>query len=185
MEVGLTSLWLPIVLSAILVFIASSLVYMVLQWHNSDWSKLPDEDAARATLKGTPPGQYSIPHAASNKARQDPEWLEKCKAGPAAMMVVLPSGVPAMGKQFVQWILYCLAISLLVAYVAAATLPAGTAYLKVFQVAGTVGVLAYGGAAAQGAIWFGHTWSRTVKDMLDGVIYGLLSAGIFGWLWPQ
>ena len=101
------------------------------------------------------------------------------------MMVVLPSGVPAMGKQFVQWILYCLAISLLVAYVAAATLPAGTAYLKVFQVTGTVGVLAYGGAAAQGAIWFGHTWSRTVKDMLDGVIYGLLSAGIFGWLWPQ
>lgn len=183
-EVGLMSLWLPIVLSALIVFIASSLVWMVVKWHDSDWSKLPDEEAARAALKGVGPGQYSIPHAASNSARQDPEWMEKCKEGPMGMLVMFPSGLPAMGKQLVQWMVYCLVISLLVAYVASATLAEGTAYLKVFQVAGTVAVLAYAGAAAQGAIWFGHTWSRTVKDIIDGVVYGLLSAGVFGWLWP-
>ncbi len=184
MEVGLMSVWLPIVLSAILVFVTSSLIWMVFQWHNSDWSKLPDEEGARAALRGTPPGQYSMPHAASNKDRQDPAWLEKCKEGPAGMMVIFPPGLPTMGKQLTQWMVYCLAISLLVAYVAGAALPAGTAYLKVFQIAGTVGVLAYAGAAAHGAIWFGHTWSRTLKDMLDGLIYGLLSAGVFGSLWP-
>jgi hypothetical protein len=89
-----------------------------------------------------------------------------------------------MGKQFVQWIVYCLVISLFVAYVAAATLPAGTVYLKVFQVTGTTALLAYAGGAAAGSIWFGHTWGRTMKDILDGLIHGLLTAGIFGWLWP-
>lgn len=184
MSVELLSLWLPILLSAIAVFIASSLIWTVVQYHNADWRKLPDEEAARRVLKGTAPGQYSVPHAADGKARQSPEWQEKFKEGPAAMMVVLPHGSMAMGKQFVQWISYCLIISLLVAYVAGATLPAGTAYLKVFQVTCTTALLAYAGGAAAGSIWFGHSWGRTVKDIIDGLIYGLLTAGIFGWLWP-
>lgn len=184
MEVGLMSLWMPIVLSAIIVFVTSSLIWTVVQWHNSDWSKLPDEEGARTALKGTPPGQYSVPHAATGKDRQDPAWLEKCKEGPTGLLIIFPSQSPAMGKQLSQWIVYCLAISFLVAYVAGAALPEGTANLKVFQIAGTVAVLAYAGAAAQGAIWFGHTWSRTMKDIVDGVIYGLLTAGVFGWLWP-
>ncbi len=183
-EVGLMSLWLPIVVSALVVFFASSLIWMVVQWHNSDWVKLPDEEIARSTLRGVKPGQYCIPHAASNAARQDPEWQEKCKQGPTGFLILFEPGPPTMGKQLVQWMVYCLVISLFVAYVASATLVEGTAYLKVFQVAGTVAVLAYAGAAAQGAIWFGHTWSRTVKDIIDGVVYGLLSAGVFGWLWP-
>lgn len=184
MAVELVSLWLPILLSGIAVFIASSLIWTVVQYHNRDWQKLPDEEAMRQALKGTAPGQYSVPHAADGKARQSPEWQEKFKEGPAAMMVVLPHGSMAMGKQFIQWIIYCLIISLLVAYVGAATLPPGTEYLKVFQVTGTTAILAYAGGAAMGAIWFGHTWGRTTKDVVDGLIYGLLTAGIFGWLWP-
>ncbi|MGI9325903.1 MAG: hypothetical protein ACR2PZ_11835 [Pseudomonadales bacterium] len=184
MEVQLMSLWLPIVLSAVAVFFASSLVWMVVQYHNSDWSKLPDEEATRAALKGVAPGQYSVPYAASNEARKSAEWQEKCQQGPTAMLVVLPAGLPAMGKQLGQWFIYCLIISFLVAYVTSTTVPAGADYLLVFRIAGTVGVLAYAGAAAQGSIWFGHTWSRTVKDIIDGLIYGLLTAGVFGWLWP-
>jgi hypothetical protein len=184
MIVQLTSLWLPILLSAIAVFVASALIWTVVQWHNSDWKKLPDEEAARRALKGVAPGEYNLPHAADGKARQSPEWQEKFREGPAAMMVVLPHGSMAMGKQFVQWILYCLIISLLVGYVAAATLPAGTGYLKVFQVTGTTAFLAYAGGAAAGSIWFGHGWGRTVKDIIDGLVYGLLTAGFFGWLWP-
>jgi hypothetical protein len=184
MSVALSSLWLPILASGIAVFIASSLIWTVVQYHNSDWQKLPDEEAARQALKGTAPGQYSVPHAADGKARQSPEWQAKYKEGPTAMMVVFPRGSLAMGKQFVQWIVYCLVISLFVAYVAAATLPAGTVYLKVFQVTGTTALLAYAGGAAAGSIWFGHTWGRTMKDILDGLIHGLLTAGIFGWLWP-
>jgi hypothetical protein len=184
MIVDLTSLWLPILLSAIAVFIVSSLIWTVIQWHNSDWQKLPDEEAVRHALRGASPGQYSVPHAADNRARQASEWQGKFKEGPSAMMVVLSHGSMAMGKQLVQWFIYCLVISTLIAYVAAATLPAGAECLKVFQVTGTVAILAYAGSAAMGSIWFGHTWGRTLKDIVDGVIYGLLTAGIFGWLWP-
>lgn len=184
MYVALTSLWLPILISGLVVFVASSLIWMVVQYHNADWRKLPDEEAARRALKAVPAGQYIVPYAADNKARQDSAWQEKYQEGPALMMVVLPGSSLAMGKQLVQWFVYCIVISLLVAYVAAATLGAGTPYLKVFQVAGTVAILAYAGGAAAGSIWFGHSWGRTAKDILDGVIYGLLTAGIFGWLWP-
>ncbi len=184
MEVALLSLWLPILLSAIAVFIASSVIWMALQYHNSDWKPLPDEEAARAALKGTPPGEYTLPYAADNRMRQDPEWMRKYEEGPAAMLVVLPHGSMAMGTQLATWFAYCVVISLLVAYVAGITLPPGTDYLRVFRVTSTVAWLAYAGAAAMGSIWFGHSWGRTLKDIIDGLIYGLLTAGIFGWLWP-
>ena len=184
MIVDLSSLWLPILLSAVAVFVASSLVWTVVQYHNSDWRQLPDEDAAQRALKGVAPGHYMLPFAAHNKARQDPDYQKKVREGPVAMLTVFPGNSFAMGRQMVQWIVYCLVISLLVAYVGSATLPAGTPYLDVFQVAGTVAILAYAGSAPASSIWFGHTWSRTAKDVLDGVIYGLLTAGIFGWLWP-
>ncbi|MFQ6004296.1 MAG: hypothetical protein ACE5OQ_02240 [Woeseia sp.] len=184
MNVDLLSLWLPIVVSGVIVFIASSLIWTVVQYHNADWHKLPDEEAARAVLKGSSPGQYSVPHAGSGADHKSEEWRAKCKEGPAAMIVVLPHGSLAMGKQLVQWAVYCLVVSLLVAYVTSVALPAGAEYLKVFQMSATVAVLAYAGAAPMGAIWFGHTWSRTAKDILDGIIYGLLTAGVFGWLWP-
>lgn len=184
MNVSVMSLWLPILISAVLVFIASSLIWVVVKYHNIDWQKLPDEDAARSALRGAAPGQYSVPHAASDAARKSEEWQTKYKEGPAAMLVVVPHGSLAMGKQLVQWTIYCLAISFLVAYVASVTVPAGTEYLHVFRVAGTVGVLAYAGAAPMRSIWFGQPWSATAKDMIDGVIYGFLTAGVFGWLWP-
>jgi hypothetical protein len=184
MHVALASLWLPIVLSAITVFVVSSLIWMVIQWHNADWQELPDEDKARAALRGTPPGQYSVPHAADGKARQQDAWQAKFKEGPVAMLVVLPQGDAAMGRQLIYWLAYTLVLSTLIAYVAGTTLTAGTDYLKVFQVTSTVGVLAYAGNAATGAIWFGHTWSRTLKDIVDGLVYALATAGIFGWLWP-
>jgi hypothetical protein len=185
MSLSLLSLWLPILLSAIAVFLVSSLIWAVVQYHNSDWKKLPAEDAARAALKDVPPGQYSLPHACDNKARQDPAHKQKSEEGPNALLVVLPNGAHAdMGKQLISWFAYCLVISLLVAYVAGATLGAGAPPMKVFQVTATVAALAYAGQAASNSIWFAHTWGRTAKDIVDGVIYGLFTAGLFAWLWP-
>ena len=157
---------------------------MVLQYHNSDWKKLPEEEAARAALKGAAPGQYSIPHAASAADRKNPEFQEKYREGPAAMLYVVPHGSLAMGKQLVQWTIYCLAISFMVAYVLTIVFSAGAEYLEVFRIAGTVAVLGYAGAAPIRSIWFGSTWTSSMKDVLDGLIYGMLTAGVFGWLWP-
>jgi len=135
MNVSLMSLWLPIVLSAAIVFIVSSLIWMVVQYHNSEWNQLPDESAARSALKGTAPGQYSVPHAVTAADRKDPEIIAKYREGPVAMLIVLPHGALAMGKQMVQWTAYCLLISVLVAYVTSVALPAGADYLKVFRIA--------------------------------------------------
>ncbi len=184
MNVSLLQLWLPIVLSTFVVFIASSVIWMVIQYHNSEWQKLPDEEAARGALKGTAPGQYSVPNAPTAADRKNPEVIEKYREGPVAMLIVFPHGSLAMGKQMTQWVIYCLIISLLVAYVTSVSLPEGADYLNVFRIAGTVAVLSYAGAVPIRSIWFGQQWSAPAKDALDGLIYGLLSAGVFGWLWP-
>jgi hypothetical protein len=184
MNVSLVSLWLPIILSAVVVFVASSLIWTVVKYHNSDWQKLPDEEAARNALRGSTPGQYTVPYAATDADRKSEEWQARYSEGPAAMVTVFPQGSPSMGKQLIQWFIYAVAISFLVAYVASVALAPGAEYLQVFRVTGSVAVLAYAGAAPFGSIWFGHTWSRTVKEVIDGLIYGMLTAGMFGWLWP-
>ena len=35
------------------------------------------------------------------------------------------------------------------------------------------------------SIWWGKPWRNTCLEALDGVLYGLLTAGSFGWLWPR
>ena len=184
MNVSLASLWLPILVSAIAVFVLSSLIWAVIQYHESDWQKLPDEESARSALRGAAPGQYSVPHAAGNKERADEAWQAKFREGPAAMIIVTPHGQLAMGKQMVLWFIYSIVIAVFVAYVAGTTLSAGAEYLKVFQVTSTVTWLAYGGSAGMNKIWFGYTGGRVAKDLLDALIYALVTAGIFGWLWP-
>lgn len=184
MNIALTSLWLPILLSGVAVFVVSSLIWAVIQYHQSDWQKLPDEESARSTLRGVSPGQYALPHATDNKARQDEAWMQKYKEGPAAMLVVVPHGSLAMGKQLTQWFVYCLVISVFVGYIASAALMPGAEYMKVFQITSTVAFLSYAGAHGLGFVWFGHTAGRFAKDLFDGLVYGLVTAGIFGWLWP-
>ncbi|RMH20087.1 MAG: hypothetical protein D6696_09010 [Acidobacteria bacterium] len=179
-------LWPPILVSTVLVFIASSLIWMVLRLHRNDWAKLPDEDALiEALRKQDPaPGEYSFPYAAGPEEWKSEEVQEKMKRGPAGFLTVVPPGLPNMAKNMGSWLLYIVVISIFVAYVASRTLPAGSDYLRVFQVAGTVAILAYAGAAAPAAIWMGRKWSNVFKDIFDGIVYGLLTAGSFGWLWP-
>ncbi len=182
--VTLASLWLPTALAAVVVFFASAIIWMVIKWHDSDWQKLPDEEAARTALKGVPRGDYTMPYAMSAEARASDDFKNKCTEGPMAMLTIFDPGMPNMGKQLALWFGYCVVISWFVAYVLAATTAAGVSYLHVFQVAGTVAFLAYGGSAIPASIWFGQGWRRTFKDVADGLLYGLLTGGVFGWLWP-
>jgi len=39
-------------------------------------------------------------------------------------------------------------------------------------------------ALIQNSIWYKRAWKTTAKYMLDGFIYGLVTAATFGWLWP-
>lgn len=185
--VTLDALWLPILVATVLVFVASSLVWMVLPHHRSDVKGLPNEAAVMdAIAKESPaPGLYNFPHAPSPKAMGDPAFQEKLKKGPVGMLTVWRSGPINMGKSMGQWVAYVLVVSTLVAYVTGRTLGPGAHYLAVFRVAGTVASLAYASAIVPAAIWWGRPWNVTWKEVIDGVAYGLLTAGAFGWLWER
>jgi hypothetical protein len=185
--VPLGSLWLPIVLSAILVFITSSIVHMVLKYHHRDYTKLPNEDAVRAAIRtGNPaPAQYIIPYCPSPKDMQTPEMKQKYVEGPLAVMNIIRPGVPSMGKNLGQWFAFTLIVSFLIAYVAAHCILPGARYLHVFRIVGAVGFLAYAAGQFPAAIWMGKPWKVAWKEAFDGLLYGLVTAGTFGWLWPR
>jgi hypothetical protein len=119
------------------------------------------------------------------KEMEKPEVKQKYIEGPVAVLNLLPSGVPSMGKSLGQWFLFILVVSLFIAYVAAHTIPPAAEYLHVFRVVGAVGFLAYGIGQFTSAIWMGKPWRIAWKDALDGLVYGLVTAGTFGWLWPR
>jgi hypothetical protein len=184
---GLSALWLPILLSSILVFVASSLIHMVLPWHKSDYSKVPNEDKVRDALRALaiPPGDYMMPRPSSREEMRSPEFAEKSKTGPVMVFTVMPNGPMSMGRNLVLWFLYCVAVGVFAAYIAGRALPQGTVYLKVFQFAGATAFIGYAVALWQMSIWYRRAWSTTIKATVDGLIYACLTAGTFGWLWPR
>jgi len=184
--VSLSALWLPIVLAAVIVFVASSIMHMFLKYHQSDCRQLPDEDKLRAALRaaGVKRGLYMFPYG-SHKDMKTPAMQEKYKEGPVGFMTIFPSGPPALPKFLVMWFVYCLIIGFFTAYLTGHTVPAGANYLVVFRVAGTAAFMAYGLGLLSNGIWKGQPWGMTIKEVIDGLVYGLLTAGTFGWLWPR
>jgi len=184
--VPLAALWLPIVLSAVIVFVASSIMHMVLPYHRSDYSGLPDEDKVRAALRAAnlKRGLYIFPFC-THKDMKSPALIEKYKEGPVGFLNIMPSGPPAMPKFLGQWVVFCLVVGFFTAYLTAHTVAAGANYLVVFRVAGAAAFMAYGLGHLSDGIWKGQMWSTVIKEVFDGLVYGLLTAGTFGWLWPR
>jgi len=180
----LGALWLPIVLSAVIVFVGSSVIHMVLPFHKNDYSRLPDEEKARTALRGVARGWYVIPYC-THKDMKSPEVLKKYEEGPVGLLTVFPSGPPALPKFLGMWFIFCLVISFFTAYLAWHTVTAGSNYLVVFRVAGTAAFMAYGLGGLSNGIWKGLPWGNVIKEAFDGLIYALLTAGTFGWLWPR
>lgn len=185
--VPIASLWLPILLSAVIVFVASSILHMVVPLHRNDLRKVPREDEVMQALRGfsIPPGDYGVPHAGSMEGMKNPEFQAKMKSGPVALMTVIPAGPPTMGSSLALWFVYCLVVGVFAAYIAGRALPVGAHYLQVFRFAGAVAFMCYAMSLPQHSIWYKRSWMTTIKSMIDGLIYGLLTAGTFGWLWPR
>lgn len=185
--ISLTSLWLPILVSAVFVFIASSIMHVLLNYHGSDFAKLPGEEQAMDALRALniPPGDYVMPWAGSMKAMGEQEYLDKANKGPVAFMVVGPNGPPKMTGSLTQWFAYSVIIGIIAAYVASRALGAGGDYLDVFRFVGVTSFCCYVVAGWQNSIWYKMKWSSTIKNTFDGLVYALLTAGTFGWLWPS
>lgn len=184
--VTLAALWLPIVLSSVIVFVASSIMHMLLPYHRGDYRQLPEEDKLLVALRAAAlqRGLYVFPYC-THKDMKSPAMIEKYKQGPVGMITVFPSGPPAMPKFLGQWFAYTLIIGFFVAYLTGRTVAPGANYLVVFRVAGTAAFLAYGLGNLSNGIWKGQPWGMTVKEVIDGLVFGLLTAGTFGWLWPR
>lgn len=184
---SLPSLWLPILLSAVFVFIASSLIHMVLKYHNSEYRQLANEDEVRdAIRKHNPtPGQYVLPYCADMKEMGSDVMKQKYMDGPLGFLTLRPNGVPKMGPSLIYWFLFTVVVSIFAAYIGHVTLPAKMHYLTVFRVVGSAAFMAYGLGTLPGAIWMSRPWSAVFKELVDALIYALLTAGTFGWLWPR
>ena len=182
----LPQLWLPVLVSAVAVFIASSLIHMVFKWHNSDYRKLSNEDAVRDAIRaGAPaPGQYVLPHCADMKEMQGEAMQRKFIDGPIGFLTLRKNGPPTMGGSLLQWFIYLLLVAAI----------AGAMALRVFGVQGSahgaghlvglVSFLTYTGGSVQMGIWMGKPWGAVAKDILDGLIYAIISVLVFTWLWP-
>jgi hypothetical protein len=183
--VPMTSLWLPILVAAILVFFGSFVIHMFIGYHAGDYRRLPSEDAVMDAMRGfsIPPGDYMMPRPGRN-AMKDPEFVAKHKKGPVVMMTVFPPGDLGMGRQLVFWFVYCLIVGVFTAHLASLALAPGASYRVVFHFTALVAFLGYGLALWQQSIWYGRDLMATLRSNLDALIYAMLTGGTFGWLWP-
>jgi hypothetical protein len=184
--VPVMALWMPILVAAVFVFVLSSVIHMVLPYHKSDFSGVPNEDHVREGLRAAalPPGDYVIPYATSMEQMKQPDFVAKYNEGPVAFMTVLPNQAPAMGKSLILWFLYSVLVGIFAAYVAGRALGPDAHYLSVFRFVGVTAFLGYGLAHIQASVWYSRSWSTTAKNLFDALLYAFMTAGAFGWLWP-
>lgn len=185
--VALSELWLPILLSAVAVFAASMVIHMLLPYHRGDYGAVPREDEVMAAMRpfAIPPGDYMMPRANSMADMKSPAFMEKWNKGPVLSMTVMRPGHNFMGTSMAQWFVYCLVVSLFAAYIASRALDRGAPYLEVSRFASTTAFVGYGLALWQNSIWYRRKWSTTLKSNIDSLIYGFLTGGMLGWLWPR
>lgn len=179
-------LWLPILVSSVIVFFVSFLLHMVVKHHNTDFKQIPDEARIMDELRKSniPEGDYVFPFAKDDKERNSQEYKDKYNKGPVAIITVYPSGPMSMGSSLALWFVYSIVVGVFAAYIAGHALPPGAHYLSVFRFAGCTAFIGYTLALLHDSIWFKRNWATTFKYVFDGLIYALFTGGVFGWLWP-
>lgn len=185
--VPILSLWLPILLSAVVVFLLSSLIHMVLGYHANDFRKVPDEESFADALRkfNLPAGEYMLPCAKSAEEMKSAEFKAKLEKGPRAIFTIRPGGPVSMKNELILWFVYSVVIGIFAAYVAGRALPEGAPYLSVFRFVGVTAFCCYAVAGWQASIWYKRPWGTTLRTTFDGLVYALFTAGMFGWLWPR
>lgn len=184
--IPIMSLWLPILLSAVTVFIISSIIHMTLGYHANDYKELPNEKDILEDLRkyNIPEGDYYFPRPKNMKDISSQEFIEKLKKGPVGLMTIKKRESSSMAKELSLWFIYSIIVGIFAAYIAGRALGPGAEYIAVFRFAGASAFAGYSLALLQNSIWFNKNWSATFKSMFDGLIYALFTGGIFGWLWP-
>ena len=181
------ALWVPILVAALSTYVASMIVWMVLPHHKSDYVALPDEEVASATLRAQrlKPGMYCLPHCADFSQMKDPQFIERMNQGPVGFLTIAQNGLPKMGKLMFKQFLFFLIGATLIAYVVSMASPADMTYMERFRLTSAVAFLAFGYGVIPEGIWYGRKCSTILKFLGDALLYALVVAGVFGWLWPS
>ncbi len=180
------SLWLPVIVSTVAVFVLSSVSHMLLKHHKHDYKGLPNEDAvAEVVRKGGPaPGVYFIPYCPDPAQMKDPAVQKKYVDGPVALLTLVRNGPPALGKHLSQWVLFCLLVSFTAAYVARHALSSSTDGLTVMRITGTLAFTGYAYGYFQDSIWKGIPWATSLRGIADAAVYAVATGLVFRLLWP-
>jgi hypothetical protein len=180
-------LWLPIVVAAIGVFVASSLIHMVFKWHASDYRAFPNEDEVAAAIRnGKPsPGQYVIPHCPGMKDMASEAMQARFREGPVGWITLRPNGQPSMGSSLGAWFVFNLLVAAASAAIALQVYGLGADHRAAAHLGALVTLATYIGGSIQNGIWMGKPWGAVAKDIVDGLIFAIVTACAFAWLWPN
>ena len=181
----LATLWLPLVVSAVVVFVVSAATHMLVPYRVREWSAAPDQAALQRAFAQSTPGLYVFPAPATPSERGQPEWLAAWAKGPSGWLALVPPGPLSMGRNLGLSLGVNLFVSLMAAYLADLTLGPAPATMPILRLVSSVGVLAYGVGPAYEAIWYWRPWRTVVMGLVDALVYGLVMAAIFAWLWPR
>ena len=181
------ALLLPILVSSVLVFLASSFIHMASPWHKADYPRYEREREVLDALRplALPPGDYFMPRPSGMAEMKSPEFAETLKRGPVVLMTVFPNGMAPMGGTFVKWFVYLIVVSTLAALVAGTALPQGAWSARIFHVVGLTTFAGYALALWQLSIWYRRSTSITLKSTVDALVYAAITGGVFVWLWPK
>ena len=178
-------LWLPVLISAVLVFVLSAASHMVLPWRRNEWGRITEFGALQAALRGLGPGLYAFPSAPDRRDQMKPEWTERWAKGPSGWLTVAPPGPIRMGRNMGLSLLAFLFVAFSVAYVTFHSLGPAPRALAVFRVVGTVAFLSFGFGPVFNSIWYHRPWTAYAADLIDALLFALVMAATFGWLWPR
>ena len=184
---AITQLWMPILVTAVLIFVASSVIHMVIQWHKGDYKPLANEDDVRAVIRAPSPGPglYVIPYCSDMKEMGGEAMKQKFREGPVALLTIRNNGDMNMGKTLLMWFVYSLVVAAIAGCLTMGAFTAGRDFAhKAGHLAGMISFLTYFGGSVQMGIWMGKPWSSVARDLVDCLVYGVISALVFMWLWP-
>ena len=184
---ALLALWLPILLSAVVVFVISSFVHMVFKWHNSEYHGFTNEDAVRAAIRAgnAARGQYVLPYCKDMKEMGGEAMDKKYAEGPVGFVTLAANGPMNMGRSLGLWFLYSLFVAVVAAFLASQLFGLDHGHARAAgKLVGAVSFIAYGFGSISDSVWMARPWSSTFKYLLDAALYGLGSGCVFCWLWP-
>lgn len=180
----MNDLWIPILVGTFVLQFASTMAWMVLPHHFDDHATVPGEEDLMDWVgdQNISAGSYMFPYPETAAEMNSKEHQDRYAKGPRGTLhVYKPVSMPL---NILKTLLYFFCTVGTIGYITHVACPPGaetTTFLRVFRIAGTIGVLTYASSGVLDRIWFVR---RMWTTMVDGAVYGLIVGIVFAVLWP-